>query len=57
MSRSEDTQYAEYLSYLYNAAAKKHVDANDVDDVVQESMVAYIVYEKSGKRIDEPRAL
>ena len=57
MSRSDDTKYAEYLSYLYNAAAKKHVDANDVDDVVQESMVAYIVYEKSGKRIDEPKAL
>lgn len=57
MSRTEDTIYAEYLDFLYNAAAKKHIDANDVDDVVQESMIAYIVYEKSCKRIDEPKAL
>lgn len=55
MSRTEE--YAEYLNYLYSTAAKKNISANDIDDVVQESIIAYITYEKSGKRIDEPKAL
>lgn len=54
---SSDETYMGYLSFLYDSAAKMRIDENDIDDVVSESILAYAIYEKSGKAVNDPRAL
>ena len=57
MKNSGDERYIGYLSYLYDTAAKIRIDANNIDDVVSEAILSFVVYEKSGKQIEDPTAL
>ena len=47
MKNSGDERYIGYLSYLYDTAAKMRIDANNIDDVVSEAILSFVVYEKS----------
>lgn len=45
----------EYLLYLYELAARKYGDCDDIDEMVQDCMMALIVRERKGIKIDHPK--
>ncbi len=47
---------AVYLDYLYQTATHKYRDCTEIDSLVQETMLAYLVKLQNGDRIEHPKA-
>ncbi len=53
---SFDNQCEEYLDYLYATASIKYGNESDIDNLVQETMLAFIIKVRSGEIIKYPKA-
>ncbi len=51
-----DEKYQEYLDHLYKTANIRFPDFQDIDGIVQEALVALLIREKNGEKIEHPKA-
>ncbi len=54
--RDFEEECSKYLSYLYVTAENKYRDCDDIDVIVQESMLVYLMKIKRGEIIEHPKA-
>ena len=50
-----EKEYEEYLNYLYDLASHKYSDCNDIDSLVQETLIAFLIKQKNGERIEHKK--
>ncbi len=53
---TRESEYSEYLDILYKTAATKYPDCADIDAVVSETMLAFLVAIEKGNVIEHPKA-
>lgn len=50
-----EKEYEEYLNYLYDLASYKYSDCNDIDSIIQETLIALIVKQKQGEYVEHKK--
>ena len=53
----QEERYAEHLHYLYTTAHIKYGDCPEIDNLVQDSIVAFFLKEQNGTAIAHPQAM
>ena len=51
-----DEKYQEYLDYLYNTANIRFPDCQDIDGIVQDTLLAFFIRESKGEHIEHPKS-
>ncbi|MBO5110733.1 MAG: sigma-70 family RNA polymerase sigma factor [Clostridia bacterium] len=54
-NQAQEAEYTEYLSYLYRVAAYKYPDCEEIDTVIQETILAFLAKHQKGEPIDHPK--
>lgn len=54
--RALECKYGEYLSYLSALANTKYADCDDADELIQKTLIAFLIKQRKGEEIDSPKA-
>ena len=53
--RAKEAEYGKYLSYLYRIAAQKYGDCEEIDSIIQETMLIFLTKMKKGETVEHSK--